>query len=468
MLRWLDSGKENNPEGLFSAKDIRHQIIAILKNPVNLEKVRAIAASRTASIWKIKRAKIILLTMEGRNIARVVLDVRVPPESILKCQAGFARLGLKYLDHPSRKPTQREAAVERMLSFLEDPPPERSVLWKRTSLRYIGHDFSGEGIRRIRDMIRTNPHWSQNQITRAVCELFDLRKSDGKFKHSQIGQALIRMAMDNLITLPASLRAKEISPKAAKNGALKNAALKVRKRPLTNPADIETIQFIPALNGNDLSLWRKMIEEFHYIDTSKLFGAQMRYLVYGGKNIEPTLGLLKNCFRKSAKNSNWRDIYGMVKRGDHLLGVIGFASSAWKLASRDRFIGWDDEKRIANLKLVVNNARFLILPWIKIPNLASRILGGVVKQLSVDWESRYFYRPVLLETFVQTDRFRGTCYRAANWIHVGRTCGYSLYSKCKAKSPPKDIYVYPLCRDFWSRLGGKARSSLGLVTCINK
>ena len=459
MLRWLDSGNENKPERLMQAKHIKHQIVAILKNPLNLEKVRAIAASRTAGIWRIKRAKIILLTIEGRNIERVVVDVRVPPESILKCQAGFAHQGLKYFDRPSRKPTQREAAVERVLSFLENPPPEKSVFWKKISIRYIGHCFSAEGIQKIRNMIRTHPPWSRNQIARAVCELFDLRQSDGQLKHTQIGQALIRMAMDNLITLPTPLRPKEISRKASIKNVVKKTVLEVMERPITNPADVETIQFVPALNIDDLSLWRKLVEKFHYIGTSRLFGAQMRYLVYGGKNIEPTVGLLKKHFREFSPNGNQRDIYGMIERGDHLLAVIGFASSAWKLASRDGFIGWNDEERIANLKLVVNNARFLILPWIRIPNLASRILGGVVKQLPSDWESRYLYRPVLLETFVQTDRFRGTCYRAANWIRLGRTGGYSLYSQLKTRSPSKDIYVYPLCRDFWSRLGGKARRS---------
>ena len=462
MQRWLDTGKKSKNE-LNRTEQTRHEISDIFKDPGNFEKVKAIAASMSAGIWRIKRAKIILLTIEGKNAERIVLDLRVPPESILKCQASFARQGMKYFDHPSRKPTQREAAVERMLGFLENPPSSRSVLWRKLSLRYIGHDFSAERIQGIRDLIRTNRCWNRSKITRAVCERFDLRQSDGKLKHAQIGQALIRMSMDNLITLPPPSRAKESFSQRDYNRLPKRAAFKVRKEPIAEPADIRTIQFVPALNEKDLSLWRNLIENYHYINTSTLFGAQMRYLVYGGRDIEPTVDLVKQNFRNSPTDNDWRDIYRKIERGGHLLAVIGFAASAWKLASRDRFIGWDDEQRVANLKLVVNNARFLILPWIRLPNLASRILGGVVRQLPLDWESRYLYRPVLLETFVQTDRFKGTCYRAANWVRVGRTDGYSLYSQCKTKSPPKDIYIYPLCKDFRSRLGGKRADKSSLT-----
>jgi hypothetical protein len=132
-----------------------------------------------------------------------------------------------------------------------------------------------------------------------------------------------------------------------------------------------------------------------------------------------------------------------------LLAVLGFASSAWRLSSRDQFIGWNDEQRIANLRYVVSNARFLILPWIRRPNLASRILGGIVRRLPQDWEERYHYRPILLETFVQLDRFTGTCYKAANWIRFGTTDGYSLYGKKqKEQVPTKAVFVYPLTRKF--------------------
>ena len=134
------------------------------------------------------------------------------------------------------------------------------------------------------------------------------------------------------------------------------------------------------------------------------------------------------------------------------MALLGFTSAAWRLASRERFIGWDDKARARNLKLVVNNARFLILPWIQSPNLASRILGGIARQVPLDWRARYGYTPVMLETFVGLDRFKGTCYRAANWIHIGNTNGYSLSSQYKRLSIRKAIYGYPLRKDFRSIL----------------
>ncbi len=166
-----------------------------------------------------------------------------------------------------------------------------------------------------------------------------------------------------------------------------------------------------------------MIERFHYIRVSRIFGAQLRYLVYGG-NGEDALD------------------------DQHLLAALAFGASAWRLASRESYIGWPDDLREKNLHLIVNNVRFLILPWIKSNNLASRILGGIARRLPSDWETRYHYRPVLLETFVQLNLHPGTSYRAANWICVGTTDGYSLYSSKKGKVPKKAIFLYPLQRDF--------------------
>ena len=124
-------------------------------------------------------------------------------------------------------------------------------------------------------------------------------------------------------------------------------------------------------------------------------------------------------------------------------------TSAWKLAARERFIGWQEDERQRNLQLVVNNARFLILPWIQSKGLASKILSLIQRQLPNDWLARYGYRPVLLETFVETPRHRGTCYQAANWIKVGQTTGRG--KKCpttKPILPIKDIWLYPLHKNF--------------------
>jgi hypothetical protein len=128
---------------------------------------------------------------------------------------------------------------------------------------------------------------------------------------------------------------------------------------------------------------------------------------------------------------------------------LSFSSSAWRVACRDDYIGWNDAQRTANLPLVVNNSRFLILPWVHVPNLASRILGAAARQVPGDWESRYGYRPVLLETFVERDRFHATCYRAANWIQVGNTVGYSLHGQKERNSQPaRSVFLMPLHKRF--------------------
>jgi hypothetical protein len=127
------------------------------------------------------------------------------------------------------------------------------------------------------------------------------------------------------------------------------------------------------------------------------------------------------------------------------VALLGFGAAAWKTAPHDRFIGWNDAQRRDHMHRFVNNARFLILPWVRSKGLASKILGRIARQLPDDRQQRYGYRPVLLETFVQSDRFRGTCYKAANWIHVGQTrgCG-KLDVTHEYATPIKDIWLYPL------------------------
>jgi hypothetical protein len=169
-------------------------------------------------------------------------------------------------------------------------------------------------------------------------------------------------------------------------------------------------------NTKESYLWNEYIARYHYLGYNPLPGAQMRYFA--------------------------------VSNGQ-ILALMGFGASAWNVAPREEFIGWNDEQRRKNLHLVVNNARFLILPWVGSKNLASKLLGMAVRRLPDDWNQRYGYRPVLLETFVETQRFRGTCYKAANWIFVGQTKGRG---KCDVKKiaclPIKDIWLYPLSKSF--------------------
>ena len=167
-------------------------------------------------------------------------------------------------------------------------------------------------------------------------------------------------------------------------------------------------------------LWNELIERYHYLGYRPLPGAQLRYVVRAG--------------------------------GDPV-ALLGFGAAAWSVGARDAFIGWTREERLENLQLIVNNARFLILPWVRSPNLASRILGAAGRRLAGDWQERYGYRPVLLETYVERDRFKGTCYHAANWVHVGQTQGRGKLDRKHAHAVPiKDIFLYSIEKDFREKL----------------
>jgi hypothetical protein len=135
------------------------------------------------------------------------------------------------------------------------------------------------------------------------------------------------------------------------------------------------------------------------------------------------------------------------------VALLGFGASAWKTQPRDQDIGWTSEQRRRNLHLIVNNARFLIVPWVHCKNLASRILAMITRRLSDDWHARYAYRPVLLETFVEKPRFAGTCYKAANWQYLGDTQGRGKLDTLHRNAQPiKSIWIYPLRSDFRTHL----------------
>ena len=142
-----------------------------------------------------------------------------------------------------------------------------------------------------------------------------------------------------------------------------------------------------------------------------------------------------------------------VYAGEQLVALISFGASAWKLADRDRFIGWNAEQRRNNLPFVVNNTRFLVLPWVRSKGLASKILAMAARRILADWPSRYGYAPVMLETFVEIPRHKGTCYKAANWQRVGQTKGRGKTSTSHTPTlPTKHIWLYPLRPDFRSSL----------------
>ena len=193
------------------------------------------------------------------------------------------------------------------------------------------------------------------------------------------------------------------------------------QEPIQAPAgQLLPLTLEPVVPGGTSRLWNEFMDRYHYLDYSIQKGAQQRYLIQSSQGC---------------------------------VGAISFASPAWKTQARDNWIGWDHETRTRNLRYIVNNTRFLILPWVQSKNLASKVLGLCARQLPRDWEARYGYRPVLFETFVEQQRFQGTCYKAANWIRVGETTGRGKWEqkgehRVRAPLPIKDIFVYPLQPNF--------------------
>lgn len=276
--------------------------------------------------------------------------------------------------------------------------------------RYCGRDFSEAELTQIRNLIAEDPRRTRAELSRLACQAMHWFKPDGGLKDMSCRVAMLRMQEDGLIQLPPPTRQRPET----------RIRISVETDPQT-PIQVP-VHALPGLQLRlvgtraDSCLWNEFIHRYHYLGFKTLPGAQLRY---------------------------W------VMAGDRLVALLGFGAAAWQCAPRDHFIGWTHEQRQQNLHLIVNNARFLILPWVRSENLASKILGLTARQLPQDWQHRYGIRPLLLETFVEKDRFTGACYRAANWLHVGQTQGRGkLGPSGKQSVPIKDVWLYPLGKGF--------------------
>jgi len=283
-------------------------------------------------------------------------------------------------------------------------------------MRYCGRDFTDADLDAIRRLIAAFPQASRAELSRQVCLSLGWRKPDGAPKAMSCRLAMLRMEADRLLRLP---------PPRHGNA---NRRPYTRRTPATDPGPplrapvhlLGPLHLDLVADRATSHLWNESIARYHYLGYRPLPGAQLRYI---------------------------------ARTDGQLLALLGFGAAAWSLGPRDRWIGWTPQQRQRHLPLVVNNARFLILPWIDSPNLASKLLALTTRRLADDWAARYAYRPILLETFVDADRFPGTCYRAANWVHVGTTQGRGKLDRHHAAClPRKDIYLYPLTEDFRTTL----------------
>jgi hypothetical protein len=277
-----------------------------------------------------------------------------------------------------------------------------------------GRRFSSEMLEHLRAMIEEHPEWSRSRIAREVCEWLDWKGDNGRRQEVSCRVALLRLQRRGLIPLPEPGR--RIPPAAVREPVAPGAPV---RGSVEEVGELEVV----AVRAKDRELsrvWNDLMGSYHYLGAGPLVGAQQRYLV------------------RSARG--W-------------LAALAFSASAWQNRGRDRWIGWSSRAREANLARVVCNSRFLILPWVEVSNLASKILSLCAERLPEDWEEVYGYRPVLLETYVEQGRFRGTCYRAGNWQLVGSTRGRGRQDRhCRRELAVKDVYVYPLCRQWQSVL----------------
>lgn len=290
------------------------------------------------------------------------------------------------------------------------------------TMRYCGRPFTHEEIELIGRLIEAEPRPNRAQLSRMVCEALGWVRPGGALKDMSCRVAMLRMQRDGLIELPPP-------QKRNGNGKIRPplTAASAPQPPVTASAGrLGKLQLLAVRTPQQSSLWNELVERYHYLRYQPLPGAQIRYLIFSANS--------------------------------QLLAALGFGAAAWKVAPRDHFIGWTPGQRTQNLHLIVNNARFLILPWVSSRNLASKILALAAKQLPNDWHTRYQYTPVLLETFVERQRFSGASYRAANWIHVGQTQGRGKRDRHHQNAAPvKDLYLYPLHKHFRQILRGQNR-----------
>lgn len=281
-----------------------------------------------------------------------------------------------------------------------------------------------EEIEWIRRLIRQHPDWHRTRLSREIARTWQWRDATGRLKDMACRTLLLKLERRGDIQLPKRLRA----PVNHRRTAAFQPVLH-DTTPIEVPlAGLRPIELIQADEADSRNLWQTLLRAYHYLGFSTRVGQSIRYLA--------------------------------VDRYQRPVGCLLFGAAAWTVAARDAFIGWNAAERKTNLHKVLNNMRFLIPPWVRVPHLASHLLGLSAHQLPQDWALKYVSPVYLLETFVDTERFSGTCYQAANWQLVGHTTGRTRNDRYNSiQQPRKAIYVYPLHRQFRKRLTQRSCAS---------
>lgn len=278
----------------------------------------------------------------------------------------------------------------------------------------------------IRDLIAGHPDWHRTRLSQELCRRWSWVNEKGRLKDMAARTLLRKLDSTGLIELPAPVR-------SANNG-FRNRPVVLEAHALQAPplegrlSDLQPLRIQPVEGAEDTRVFRGLLQQHHYLGYTGPVGENLQYLIYD--------------------------------RQGRLLGCLLYGAAAWRVADRDRFIGWDEAARKRGLSRIANNMRFLILPWIRVPHLASHLLALTRRCISRDWQEKYGHPILLLETFIEQRRFAGTCYQADNWIRVGRTRGRSRnHNSGDPKVPVKSVWLYPLCRGFRRLLTAPTRGS---------
>jgi len=282
-------------------------------------------------------------------------------------------------------------------------------------------EFSSTDIAIIEDIIADNQQISRAQLSQQVCKALNWRSANGRLKDMSCRVALLRMHHQGVINLPQVHQQPCFKDKMGHRDKWITDIAEIRCN-LSELGEIQIIRVSSRYSKNH-HIWKELMSRYHYLGSGPLCGHQMRYLI-------------------ESKH------YGY-------LGGFAFSSAAWRLKQREEWIGWDDSARIANLSKVVCNSRFLIIPQVRVKNLASYTLSKCIKRMQEDWYERYRIKPVVLETFVDRQRYNGISYQASNWIHIGSTKGRGRQDRGnRNEASIKDIYLYPLQKGFREELCG--------------
>jgi hypothetical protein len=279
------------------------------------------------------------------------------------------------------------------------------------TIRVQGREITNNDVELVRQLIEANPSCNRTQLSKELCLVWNWRVANGRIKDMACRTLLLKLEQRGYITLP-----RRWTPG---RGCRKVSIPYVPHKTSPIACSLSELQPVSVQLVEDaglLQLFQCLLSRYHYLGFHSTIGENIKYMVFD--------------------------------REQNPLACLLFGSAAWKCAPRDDFIGWNAEIRKSNLKFLTNNMRFLVLPWVRVPHLASHILGRVARCISDDWMKRYGHPIHLLETFVERDCFQGICYRASNWICVGQTKGRSRNGHPGLRVPVKDIYLYPLTKRF--------------------